>query len=66
MIDCRRFVGDAGFFPTANQVREIVVLLQAFARLDDDGMELSSQRTILDMCDFVLQFNPAVPDFQWR
>jgi len=46
MIDRRWFVGDLGAF---GQMREIVILLEAVCGLGDDGVELPSQRWILDV-----------------
>jgi hypothetical protein len=59
----RRSGSDATLF-TPYQMREVVILFQSFARFGEDGMELPSQPTILDMLHLLRQVDPAVPDFQ--
>ena len=50
VINHRRIVGDVNLFPLY-QMREVVILFQSFARLGQDGVELLSQPSILDMFD---------------
>ena len=65
MKDGRRLVDDLG--PVApDQMREIVVLGQAFAaRLGDDPASLRRRRPA-DPGDLLLEVDPAVPDLQGR
>jgi hypothetical protein len=49
-----------------DEMREVVILFDSFARSGDDGLEPSFQLSILDMLDFARQLDPAVPDFQGR
>src|SRR5262249_47653192 len=65
MVDQRRLVYDPRM-STLYQMREVVILFEPLARLGEDGMELSSQRAVLDIFDFAPHLNPAVPDFQRR
>src|SRR6516165_11348159 len=65
MINHRRLVGDASL-TACHHVRKVIVLLESLARLSEDGVELSPERTILDVFDFTRQIDPAVPNFHWR
>jgi hypothetical protein len=51
MVDQQRLVYDPRL-PTRYEMREVVILFEPFARLGEDGMELSPQRTVLDIFDF--------------
>ena len=63
MVDQRRLIYDPRL-PTRYEMREVVILFEPFARLGEDGMELSPQRAILDIFDLAPQLDPAVPDFK--
>src|SRR6516164_452028 len=63
MVDQRRLVHDARLL-AADQMREVVILFEPFARLGEDGMELSPEHAVLDILDFAPQLDPAVPDFK--
>src|SRR5262249_43402261 len=63
MVDQRRLVYDPRL-PTRYEMGEVVILLEPFARLGEDGMELSPERAVLDIFDFAPQLDPAVPDLK--
>ena len=63
MINERRSVVDPRLV-VLHQVREIVVLLQMFDRLGNDGGKLLSEGAVLNALDFSRQINPAVPNFE--
>jgi hypothetical protein len=65
MVDQRRLVYDARLL-ARDEMREVVILFEPFARLGENGMELSPQRAVLDIFYFAPQLDPAMPDFQWR
>jgi hypothetical protein len=65
MINHRRFVGYAGS-SACHHVWKVIVLLEAPARLGENGMELSPERTILDILDLTRQIDPAMPNFHRR
>jgi hypothetical protein len=48
MINHRRFVGDASL-TAYHDVRKVIVLLKSLAGLGEDSVELSPERTVLDM-----------------
>jgi hypothetical protein len=65
MINHRRLVGYAGS-SACHHVWKVIVLLEAPARLGENGMKLSPERTILDILDLTRQIDPAMPNFHRR
>jgi hypothetical protein len=61
MIYRRRLVGDLA---TLDQMRDVVVLLDPFARLGDDRVKPTSELSILDILDFARQLYSTVSNFQ--
>ena len=65
MVDARRPVLDARLL-ALHQVREVVVLFDAVGGLGEDVVELTPQRAVVDVLDFLRQLDLAVPVFQRR
>src|SRR5215467_11584222 len=65
MINHRQFVGYA-CSSTCHDVWKVIILLEPPARLGENSMELSPERTILDILDLTRQIDPAMPNLHRR
>ena len=65
MINHRRLVDDASL-TARHHVRKVIVLLQSLSRLGQNCVELSPERTVLDIFNLTRQIDPAVPNFHGR